>query len=99
MDFNTTNVQKAVCTVKTAEIVGIVLGVPGPIRRKISQLKSLDEQQEAYIKYFIENDPEASWRAVIVGLDRVSETKAADAIRHLAEPVTGRVDRSTIGNQ
>ena len=31
-----------------------------------------------------------SWRAVIVALDDIGEKKAADAIRHLAEPITGR---------
>ena len=91
MDFNAANVQKAVCKVETAEIVGTLLGVPGPVRRKISHLKSVDEQQKAYIEYFMEHDPMASWRAIIVGLDRLNEKEAADAVRHRAERVTGRV--------
>ena len=42
-----------------------------------------------FIKYWIEKDPLASWRSVIVALDAMGEKKVADAVRHLAEPLTG----------
>ena len=50
---------------------------------------------KAYIDYFMKHDPLASWRAVIMALDDVREKKAADAIRHLAEPITGKVSQYT----
>ena len=77
MAFTTNNVQQAVQEVKDTNNLAACLCVP-------------ESRRGAYIKYFIENDPVASWRAVMVALDGMGEKEAADAIRHLAEPVTGR---------
>ena len=67
------------------------LHVPESKRDEIKkQFSSVPQQVKAYIKYFMEHNPVASWRAVIVALDVMNEKEAADAIRHLAEPVTGR---------
>ena len=91
MTFTTKNVQRAVREVKYTDDLGFYLGVPNSKRTEIQeQFSSVPQQVKAYINYFMEHDPVASWRAVIVALDRMREKKAADAIRHLAEPVTGR---------
>ena len=91
MTFTTRNVQRAVREVKDTDSLGIFLGVPYSKRDEIKrQFSSVPQQVKAYINYFMEHDPVASWRAVIVALDGMREKKAADAIRHLAEPVTGR---------
>ena len=42
-----------------------------------------------YVDYFMDHNPLASWRRVIVSLDGSGEKEAADKIRHLAEGVTG----------
>ena len=91
MTFTTKNVQRAVREVKDTNLLGDSLYVPGLKRAEIKkQFSSVPQQVKAYIDYFMEHDPVASWRAVIVALDRIGEKEAADAIRHLAEPVTGR---------
>ena len=91
MTFTTRNVQRAVREVKDTDRLGHWLGVPRLKRDEIQeQFSSVPQQVKAYINYFMEHDPVASWRAVIVALDRMGEKEAADAIRHLAEPVTGR---------
>ena len=91
MTFTTRNVQRAVREVKNTDGLGYCLGVPDSKREEIKkQFSSVPQQVKAYINYFMEHDPVASWRAVIVALDEMREKKAADSIRHLAEPVTGR---------
>ena len=91
MTFTTRNVQRAVREVRNTDGLGIYLGVPRSKRDEIKrQFSSVPQQVKAYINYFMEHDPVASWRAVIVALDQMREKEAADAIRHLAEPVTGR---------
>ena len=91
MTFTTKNVQRAVREVKDTDSLGLWLGVPASKRAEIKkQFSSVPQQVKAYINYFMEHDPVASWRAIIVALDAMEEKKAADAIRHLAEPVTGR---------
>ena len=42
-----------------------------------------------YVDYFMDHDPLASWRRVIVSLESLGEKEAADKIRHLAEAVRG----------
>ena len=92
MTFTTRNVQRAVREVKSTDSLGDFLGVPESKRAQIKRLfSSVPQQMKAYINYFMEHDPIASWRAVIMALDRMGEKEAAGAIRHLAEPVTGRV--------
>ena len=96
MAFTTKNVQTAVQEVKDTDELGLELGVPYEKRIEIQkQFSTVPQQVKAYINYFMEHDPVASWRAVIVTLDTMGETKAADAIRHLAEPVTGRAGSTT----
>ena len=91
MTFTTRNVQRAVREVKDTDRLGVFLGVPFLKQDEIKeQFSSVPQQVKAYINYFMEHDPVASWRAVIVALDAMKEKEAADAIRHLAEPVTGR---------
>ena len=96
MTFTTKNVQGAVQEVKNTNKLGLCLGVPELKRREIQkQFFNVPQQVKAYINYFMEHNPVASWRAVIVALDRLREKEAADAIRYLAEPVTGRAGSTT----
>ena len=88
------NVLRAVREVKDTGLLGAYLGVPGSKQDEIKrQFSSEAQQRKAYINYFIEHDPEASWKSVICALDRMDEpdsVEAADNIRHLAEAVPGR---------
>ena len=96
MTFTTKNVQRAVREVKDTHKLGLWLGVPYFKLIKIQeQFSTVPQQVKAYINYFMEHDPVASWRAVIVALDTMGEKETADAIRHLAEPVTGRAGSTT----
>ena len=101
MTFTTMNVLRAVREVKSTNDLrgydlgvyglGRWLGVPESKRREIaSQFSSVPQRRKAIINYFIDHDPVASWRAVIVALDGMREKGVADELRHLAEPVTGR---------
>ena len=96
MTFTTMNVLRAVREVKSTNDLGFTglrhwLGVPKSKREEIeSQFSSVPQQRKALINYFIDHDPVASWRAVIVALERMGEKRVADDIRPLAEPVTGR---------
>ena len=96
MTFTTMNVLRAVRDVKSTNDLrdlglGYKLGVPESKRREIaSQFSSVPQQRKALINYFIDHDPVASWRAVIVALERMEEKRVADKLRYLAEPVTGR---------
>ena len=94
MTFTRKNVLRAVWTVKNSYDLGICLSVPPLKRVEIKRRFSSDPQQvkKAYINYFMDHDPLASWRRVIVSLDRMREKESADNIRHLAERVTGRAD-------
>ena len=96
MTFTTMNVLRAVREVESTNDLGDLglgdwLGVPVSKRREIaSQFSSVPQQRKALINYFIDHDPVASWRAVIVALDWMREKRVADELRYLAEPVTGR---------
>ena len=93
MTFTTMNVLRAVREVKDTDDLGFYLGVPASKRREIaSQFSSVPQQRKALINYFIDHDPVASWRAVIVALEFMREKRVADELRYLAEPVTGRAD-------
>ena len=48
----------------------------------------LDQKKEA-ISYWINTDPLASWRRLIIVLDAMGETELANSIRSNAEPFTG----------
>ena len=90
--FTTSNAQKAVEMVKwlwNYSGLGYSLRVPNcadEVQRKYSHLP---RNKEALIKYWMERDPRASWRGLIVALDAMGEKQAADGIRHLAEPLSG----------
>ena len=72
------------------------MGVPESKQDEIkSQFSNETQQRKAHINYFIEHNPEASWRSMICILDRMSysdkqASEAADNICHLAEAVLGR---------
>ena len=89
--FNRNNVQRAVRNVRSAGNLGVRLFVPVRRVREIrSQFRGGRRQWvKEYVDYFMDHDPLASWRRVIVSLDGMEENKAADEIRHLAEAVTG----------
>ena len=94
MMFTRNNVHRAVRNVRRADILGLWLGVP---LRRLKQIQSQfrgDKGRwvEEYVTYFMDHDPLASWRRVIVVLDKmklIEDKKGADKIRHLAESVTG----------
>ena len=94
MTFTRKNVLRAVWTVKNTDGLGMYLSVPPSKRDEINRQFSSDPQQvkKAYINYFMDHDPLASWRRVIESLDEMREKESADNIRHLAERVTGRAD-------
>ena len=88
--FTPMNVLKAVQEVKDTDRLGEWLRVPKSKRQEIyAQFSSLPQQRKSLIQYWMEQDPEASWRGLIVALDEMGEKTAADKLRHLAEPVTG----------
>ena len=71
--------------------LGVCLRVPLSKQREIQRLSSsVPQQRKQLIQYWMEHDPRASWRGLIVALDGMGEKQVADKIRHLAEPVTGR---------
>ena len=47
------------------------------------------QQLEKYVDFFMDHDPVACWRRIIVSLDGSGDKEAAGKIRHLAEDVTG----------
>ena len=92
--FTRNNVQRAVRNVRRTDILGAYLGVPRRRQLEIKrQFRGGDGRwMEEYVTYFMNHDPLASWRRVIVVLDLMKEyggEEAADKIRHLAESVTG----------
>ena len=91
MIFTRNNVQTAVRDVRDTVGLGRWLGVPVRRRREIdSQFSGSDGQvKKKYVDYFMDHDPLASWRRVIVVLDVLGEKEGAEKIRHLAEAVTG----------
>ena len=71
--------------------LGDRLCVPDSKQREIRRLSSsVPQQRKLLIQYWMEHDPRASWRGLIVALDAMEEKQVADKIRDLAEPVTGR---------
>ena len=92
MTFTRKNVLRAVWEVEDDEGLGWWLGVPESKRDEIKRQFSSDphKRKKAYINYAMDHDPAASWRRVIVALDEMREKEAADKIRGLAEPVTGK---------
>ena len=93
--FTRMNVQRIVLKMENIKDLGGWLGVPYQIRQR--QFSSVAQQAKVYINHFMDHNPIASWRYVIVVLDAVKENEVANNIRHLAEPITGRV-RKSVGN-
>ena len=91
--FATSNVQKAVARVERVlgyDGLGFGLCVPDSKRDAIKrQFSRLPQQKQALIKYWKDRNPRASWRSLIATLDAMREKRAADDIRHLAEPLSG----------
>ena len=89
--FTRNNVQRAVRNVRDTDLLGYLLGVPLRRRKEIKRQfrEDVGRQVEEYVTFFMNHDPLASWRRVIVVLDRMGEKEGADKIRHLAESVTG----------
>ena len=84
------NVLKAVQEVEDTDKLGRYLRVPESKRQDIfAQFSSVPQQRKSLIQYWMEQDPEASWRGLILALDKMKEKTVADKLRHLAEPVTG----------
>ena len=90
--FTRMNVQRIVLKVKSIEDLGLWLGVPLLIRER--HFSSVAQRAKVYINHFMDHNPIASWRYVIVVLDGMREKEVANNIRHLAEPITGRVRNS-----
>ena len=44
----------------------------------------------ALVEYWLHNDPQSSWRRLILVLDNTREMRAADVVRSNAEPLRGR---------
>ena len=91
MIFTRNTVQTAVRDVRNTDSLWWWLGVPDKRRREIqSQFRENPGRQlEEFVNYFIDHDPLASWRRVIVSVEMSGEREAAEKIRHLAEAVTG----------
>ena len=88
--FTPLNVLKAVQEVKDTDQLGTHLNVPESKRQEIyDQFSSVVQQRKSLIQYWMERDPEASWRHLIVALDRMREYKVAFNLHHLAEPNKG----------
>ena len=70
--------------------LGGLLGVPDAKLDEIeSQHPHLSDWLREVFSYFLQLDPDASWRSVLRALVVIQETKLADRLRQLAEPVTG----------
>ena len=89
--FNRNNVRRAVWNVRSTDYLGFWLRVPRWRQREIeSQFREDGGQRvKKYVDFFMDHDPLASWRRVIVSLDGMEEKEAADKICHLAEAVRG----------
>ena len=92
--FTSSNILRAVEKVERwwdKYELGYWLCVPDSKQDEIRRLSSsVPQQRKLLIQYWMEHDPWASWRGLIVALEWMREKQVADKIRHLAEPVTGR---------
>ena len=92
MVFIRNNVQTAVRDVWDTYALGHYLYVPEKRQREIEgQFSGNDGQvKKKYVDYFMDHDPLASWRRIIVVLDILKYWGGEpETIRHLAEAVTG----------
>ena len=93
--FTRMNVQRIVLKMKNITDLEEWLCIPRLTRQR--QFSSVAQRAKVYINHFMDHNPIASWRYVTVVLDAVKEKEVANIIRHLAEPITGRV-RKSVGN-
>ena len=68
------------------------LGVPVKAQKEIESEFPGDHwwQVKKCLDYFIDHNPLASWRQLKVALEALNEKVAAEKIRHLLEPLTGK---------
>ena len=95
MYFNATaltvnNVMKVVEEVEWDTLCDFILRVPSSKRREIENECSTDKDRKiSSIKWWIMNDPLASWRRLTDQLYTWYKDTIADKIRHYCEDVTG----------
>ena len=97
MAFTKSNVLRAVWNVKRSFSLMGKLSIPFLSNEQYERqfLTIMDEETRRSqfliisVSLFMDHDPQASWRSVIVALDAMREKELADRIRHLAEPITG----------
>ena len=94
--LTTSNVLTVVRKVKNwwggrgSESLTYYLYIPESKQREIkANLTDELDQKKAAISYWINTDPLASWRRLIIALDELRETELAKSIRSDAEPLTG----------
>ena len=94
--FTSSNILKAVEKMERlcgSDSLGHRLRVPDSKQDEIQRLSSsVLLQRKLLIQYWMERDPRASWRGLIVALDLMGDKRTADQIRHLAESLTGRAN-------
>ena len=86
------NILKALKEVKwkSLGVVGGVLLLPDSQRLKIEEKYAGEtERKREGVKYWLWNNPYASWRLLIIKLDMKEEHAVADQIRGYAEKLTG----------
>ena len=64
------------------------LFIPASKQEEIRKFPFVKQKEEA-ISYWINTDPLASWRRLIMQLDWIRQSHLADSIRPNAEPLTG----------
>ena len=95
MYFNATaltvnNVMKVVEEVEWWSLCGGILNVPSSKKQEIKNECSTDKDRKiSAVKWWIMNDPLASWRRITDQLYHYNEDIIADKIRHYCEDVTG----------
>ena len=94
--LTTSNVLAVVRKVKNlwsgleSDLLKIMFYIPESKQKEIKANfpDELDQKKEA-ISYWINTDPLASWRRLIIALDKIGEIELANSIRSNAEPLTG----------
>ena len=86
------NVMRAVREVENwwgKDGLGLQLCILQSKLKEIWQISDEMSRKEKAVLYWINTDPEASWRRLIQMLDVIQITKVADSLRCNAEPLTG----------